>query len=217
VAGGTGKAVKENSPEGHPTGGKKSPDSPGSKSGFGGWLRRAKDNDEAEEYRKVSAAKPKATAEQATEAGEKPGRRWLPKLPRPKLPVARIPRPKLSLPKFSRSTAAESLASPEKTTQTKAKEKRPGWLSRIKLPTVSLSALKLQPPSDQPDSTISPQSPGRLREVQPVSHSARPLPGTQPVDDQDAYFEEDEQEGRQLSKAERKRLRRNQQPPRRSA
>jgi len=217
VAGGAGKAVQENSAEGHPSGGKKQPDSPGSKSGLGGWLRRAKDNDDAEEYRKVSSAKSNATVEQDTEAGEKPGRRWLPKLPRPKLPVARIPRPKLSLPKFSRSKAADSLAPPEKLAQTKTKEKRPGWLSRIKLPTVSLSALKLQPPSEQSDSTFPPQTPGRLKELQPVSNTARPLPGTQPVDDQEAYFEEDEQDGRQLSKAERKRLRRNQQPPRRSA
>jgi hypothetical protein len=212
-----GMPVKENSAEEHPTGGKKSTDSPGSKSGFGGWLRRAKDNDEAEEYRKVSSAKSNATTEQDTEAVEKPGRRWLPKLPRPKLPVARIPRPKLSLPKFSRSAAADSQSPPEKTAQTKTKEKRPGWLSRIKLPTVSLSALKLQPPSEQSDSTFSPQTPGRLKEVQPVSNNARPLPGTQPVEDQDAYFDQDEQDGRQLSKAERKRLRRNQQPPRRSA
>ncbi len=54
--------------------------------------------------------------------------------------------------------------------------------------------------------------------MRPVAAATRQLPGTTPVADQDEYFDEDDNDGRPLSKAERKRLRRNQQqrrPPKR--
>jgi len=166
-----------------------------------GWLRRAKDNDDATEYRKLRAME-KEEAKQARAAEklqrkqarqttktvgdgdtDKPARRWLPKLPRlgkPKLP--RIPLPKLKSPGT-------------------------GWLPKLKLPAFGLSALKLQPPED--NSAPSPaSSQGAFR---PVTGS-QPLPGTaRPQDDDDdEEFDEDES-GRPMTKAERKRLRRQQQ------
>ncbi len=204
---------------------------PPRKSRFGSWLRRAKHSDDADEYRKVtsdktngsqgnpqnstqrepsrsnrSAERQQGTSHENSNADlqTKTPRRWLPKLSRPKLSLPRIPRPKLAFPKFSRSSS-EAPVKPEK-------EKR-SLLSRLKLPSLSLAALKLQPPEDSQDSNASTAQP---REMRPVAVAARPLPGTHPVADQDEYFDEDENDGRPLSKAERKRLRRNQQQ-RRSA
>lgn len=166
-----------------------------------GWFRRAKDNDDATEYRKLRAIE-KEEAKQARAAEklqrkqarptastggdgdtDKSARRWLPKLPRlgkPKLP--RIPLPKLKSPGT-------------------------GWLPKLKLPAFGLSALKLQPPED--NSAPSPAS---------AQGAFRPLTGSQPLpgtarpqdDDDDEEFDEDES-GRPMTKAERKRLRRQQQ------
>lgn len=198
-----------------------------SKSRFGGWLRRGKHSDDAEEYRKVTSDKnnkaansstheqrppsrteqpsPRSTADTSSaEPAPRTARRWLPKLSRPKLPMPSLPRPKLAFPKFSRSKSA---------TPSQPKSEKKSLLSRFKLPSFSLSALKLQPPDDAQVSGSTAQQP---REMRPVAAATRQLPGTTPVADQDEYFDEDDNDGRPLSKAERKRLRRNQQQ-RRSA
>ncbi len=192
------------------------------KSRWGSWLRRAKDNDEADEYRKVSSEEQGTADNQAerqqrrnqrgadnrSDAPQSPTtRRWLPKLSRPKLP-----RPKISIPKFGRSKPATE---PKPATESKPVKEKRSLLSRFKLPSMSLAALRLQPPHDASDTDRSSIQPKELR---PVASPARQLPGTNQVDNQDAYFEDDDDEndGRSLSKAERKRLRRNQQQ-RRSA
>jgi hypothetical protein len=206
---------------------KSSPDNPPPKSRFGGWLRRGKHSDDAEEFRKVVSSKdtkaanpstheqrassrneqhsPRATADTSTpESAPRTARRWLPKLSRPKLAIPSLPRPKLVLPKFSRS---KSTTPPQPKSETKS------LLSRFKLPSFSLSALKLQPPNDAQFSEGTDQ---QVREMRPAAAATRPLPGTTPVADQDEYFDEEDNDGRPMSKAERKRLRRNQQQ-RRSA
>lgn len=192
------------------------------KEGWGSWLRRGKDDDQADEYRKVGAsdaapissraqraeakAAQRAQAKETKEASraakssraandaEQPnsGRRWLPKLARPTLP--KLPRPRL--PKVP-------------------KPKLGGLWSRMKVPSIGLSALRLQPPEDddRPNSAAAPQS------MRPVNEQ-RPLPGTEANYD-DGFDDEDESDsdgdGRPLSKAERKRMRRLQQQNRRSA
>ncbi len=171
-----------------------------------GWLRKAKDDDDAIEYRKLrdtekEAARQARTAEklqrkeekqQAKSTGdntpEKSTGRWLSKLPKlgkPKLPRVSIP---------------------------KVKSLGTGWIPKIKLPSFGLSALKLTPPED----TSAPQSPVSVA-LRPVN-TDRPLPGTvrqQDDDDEDEYDNEDN--GRPMSKAERKRLRRQQQQQNRAA
>ncbi len=171
-----------------------------------GWLRRAKDSDDAIEYRKLQAKeKEEATQARAAEKlqrkqerkaaktggdveSEKPARRWLPKLLKllkpkllkPKLP--QIPLPKLKSPSTS-------------------------WLPKLKLPTFGLSALKLQPPED----TSAASSSSSQETLRPVT-STRPLPGTaRPQDEEEEAEFDDDESGRTMSKAERKRLRRQQQ------
>lgn len=201
-----------------------SPTQSSSKSRLSGWLRRGKHSDDAEEFRKVTSGKnnktdnssineqrrtaqhsqqPAADAS-STESVPRTARRWLPKLSRPKLPMPRLPRPKLAFPKFSRSKS---------TTPSQPKLERKSLLSRFKLPSFSLSALKLQPPEASGGTA---QQQREKREIRPVAAATHPLPGTTPAADQDEYFDEDDNDGRPLSKAERKRLRRNQQQ-RRSA
>lgn len=229
---------------------------PKQRRGLGGWLRRPKDNGEAEEYRKVTdsgesgdrsagtssagasserraqRAEAKATSRaQAAQAkqerlaeraqakedrraakrpaggggsseavGEGTPRRWMPKLPRPKLPkLARPKLPKVSKPKLG------------------------GWLSRLKLPSIGLSALRLQPPEEGEERQPAAAAAQKMRPV----NATRPLPGTHQsgtnlpgtksshVDNYDD--DDDDHDGRPLSKAERKRLRREQQQGRRAA
>lgn len=204
---------------------------------WGGWLRRGKDDDQADEYRKVSpgneaagdrraqraAAKElKATqrsqAKQARLADKNKGatdaeqpqsaRRWLPKLSRPTLPKitrSQAPKPpKDSAPQHHRS-------------QAKPSQDKPGGLwSRLKVPSISLSALRLQPPGE----SVSPERPAEApQSMRPVIEN-RPLPDTHAsyVDSFDDDEENDaDGDGRPLSKAERKRMRRLQQQNRRSA
>ncbi len=223
--------------------------------GLGGWLRRAKDDDEADEYRKVSAASETAektaggpTADRRTQRAEAKAmrseakaerraqaaqakqervaqraqakqehrsakgavssqaaskkaagkgaagdqtqdaapRRWMPKLPRPKLPTLG----KAKLPKVP----AVNLA---------------GWIPRLKLPSIGLSALRLQPPEEGKERQ--PAAAARAAKMRPVNE-ARPLPSTKasPADHFDDD-DDDDHDGRPLSKAEKKRLRRDQQ------
>ena len=219
--------------------------------GLGGWLRRAKDDDEADEYRKVHAsnesadnsadkasrpptgdrrgqrAEAKATRlAQSAKAKEErlaqraqakedrlaakrstarhddkdathPGtpRRWLAKVPKPKLP---------KLPKLARQKLPET-----------SEPKQGGWLSGLKFPSIGLSALRLKPPEEGEDRRTAAVPAEKLRPV----NEARPLPGTKSshVDNFDDDDDEDGHDGRPLSKAERKRLRRNQQQGRRVA
>lgn len=225
--------------------------------GLGGWLRRPKDNDEAEEYRKVTdsgessnksaetssagssserraqRAEAKATrrnqaaqakqerlaervlAKEERRAAKRPAgggksgeaadegtpRRWMSKLPRPKLPkLARPKLPKIPKPKLG------------------------GWTSRLKLPSIGLSALRLQPPEEAEEGQSAAAAAPKMRPV----NAARPLPGTNQsgtnlpgtkssqVDNYDDD-DDDDQDGRPLSKAERKRQRRDQQQGRRAA
>lgn len=162
---------------------------------LGNWLRRPKDDEEPDEYRKVSALtpeKPSANSVRSKQEREAPldneddepkqRRKWIPKLPRPNLRRPKLP----SLPKPNIR----------------------GFISRLKMP--KLPSLRLAPPKDEEDGTPEAQPPQELR---PVSES-RQLPGTTASHDED-YFDDDNDE-RPLSKAERKRLRRNQQQ-RRSA
>lgn len=199
-------------------------------SGWGGWLRRAKDDDQADEYRKLStgsessvdrraqrAAAKQLKAAQRSQAKEarladkadknegagdakqpKSARRWLPKLSRP------------ALPKIARPPSARS-------PKDKAPQAKSGGLwSRLKVPAIGLSALRLQPPQE----AGSPKRPAaEPQAMRPVSES-RPLPGTHSgyVDSFDDDDENDaDSDGRPLSKAERKRMRRLQQQNRRPA
>ncbi len=175
---------------------------------IGSWLRRPKDTDEPDEYRKVTptqrdesstAAPIRPTARKRPDADEneigtsdsKPKRRWLPRISRPKLSVPKLP----SIPK----------------------PKLGGLMSRIKLPKLGLPSLRLPPPeeiiSDSPPSSQS-------RDFRTVN-SARPLPSTSSSNantDSEVEFDEDNSDDRPMSRAERKRLRRNaQQQNRRSA
>lgn len=230
---------------------------PKQRRGLGGWLRRPKDNDEAEEYRKVTdsggpgdrsadassagssserraqraeaKAASRAQAAQAKQerlaervlakeerqAAKRPAgggesgetadggtpRRWMSKLPRPKLPkLARPKLPKIPKPKLG------------------------GWTSRLKLPSIGLSALRLQPPEEAEEGQSAAASTQKMRPV----NAARPLPGTNQsgtnlpgtkssqVDNYDDD-DDDDHDGRPLSKAERKRQRRDQQQGRRAA
>ncbi len=119
-----------------------------SKSRFGGWLRRGKHSDDAEEFRKVTSGKNNksdnsSTHEQrppcrnrATQSSidcghfrklERPrnARRWLPKLSRPNY-CARFASPQaVAFPKFSRSKSA---------TPSQPKSEKKSLLSRFKLP-----------------------------------------------------------------------------------
>ncbi|MEO8272424.1 MAG: hypothetical protein ABI557_22130, partial [Aureliella sp.] len=198
-------------------------------SGWGGWLRRGKDDDEAVEYRKVTsggeasadrraqrAAAKELKATQRAQAQEarrvtknndtadkeqlKPGRRWLPKITRPKLP------------NLVRSQSNQSSKAKEKEPQSKSGSV---W-SRLKMPSISLSALRLQPP-EEADHSKRPAA--ASQPMRPVSDN-RPLPGSN-SSDVDSFDDDDEDEsdsdGRPLSKAERKRMRRLQQQNRRSA
>lgn len=243
---------------------------------WGRWLRPAKDNDQAEEFRKVSASQPSPSARStsSTESAvqqsavnragesldpsksqEQPGNRrsWLPKLSRPKLPTAKLPKlrapsfkiPKIGLPSFGRNKLATPENADLKTSSTQSprtavakppaeprstpKAKTGGRLSWLKLPSLGLSALKLQPPSETTTSENAqrstrpagnaiapPTRPDKLPEIRPVQNSTS-LPGTTAAaESMFEPYDEDEQDGRNLSKAERKRLRRNQQQ-RRSA
>jgi hypothetical protein len=166
-----------------------------------GWFRKAKDNDDAAEFRKVKAeereqAREKARTErearknaqlnrsaargqaQASEQGtdKQPRRGWIPKLGKPKLPSVKIP-----------------------------KIKRPS-LAWLKIPSFSLASLRLNPPSQDDDEQPTADKPAELRPVQ----NSRPLPGTS-APDYDDDDEAEESAGRPMSKAERKRLRRLQQ------
>ncbi|MEZ6136937.1 MAG: hypothetical protein R3C53_18740 [Pirellulaceae bacterium] len=179
--------------------------------GLAGWFRRPKDDDDAVEYRKLrseereearrlaheerlqrKAAKvearharrnAKANPTQLNDDSEsaKP-RSWIPKFGRPRLPSIRVP-------KLGRSKAESSKS---KTTDESAKSGS-SWRSRFKLP--SFAALRLNPPEEEGGEPNPPS-------MRPVQHS-RPLPST---DDDDLN-----DESRPMSKAERKRLRRQQQ------
>lgn len=91
-----------------------------------GWLRKPKDSDEPEEYRKVKPqnetgnmpTRRERNAVEDDDGEEHPRKSWMPKLSRPKLPsLPKIPRPKISKPNLG------------------------GWFSRFKLP-----SLRLPPP-----------------------------------------------------------------------
>ncbi|MCA9157635.1 MAG: hypothetical protein KDA51_13935 [Planctomycetales bacterium] len=211
-------------------------------SGWGGWLRRGKNDDQADEYRKVSAgieasgdrraqraaakelkATQRSQAKQARLADKNQGtadaeqptsaRRWLPKLSRPTLP--KITRPRS--PKPPKDTAPPRNPSQAKALQAKAIQDKSGGLwSRLKVPSISLSAFRLQPPDESVGSKRPATEPQPMR---PVSEN-RPLPDTHSsyVDSFDDDEENDaDSDGRPLSKAERKRMRRLQQQNRRSA
>ncbi len=163
---------------------------------FGNWLRRPKDSDEAEEYRKVSKTRPekssiasdrsKRNREQLVddESAEPVQRRkWIPKIPRPNFTRPRIP----TIPKPNLG----------------------GFLSRLKMP--KLPSLRLAPPEELDADDLSLKQP---RELRPVS-SDNQFPGTNASQEED--FFDDDNDGRPLSKAERKRMRRIQQQNRRSA
>lgn len=158
-----------------------------------GWLRRPKNSDEAEEFRKISredgrgkpATAPGAQSEKAKkrsnrqntsdgdETSSKTPRRWVPRVPKPKMP-------KLKKPSF-------------------------GWL-----PKVSLSALRLKPPTEQSKA----EKPLASQNRNPASGK---LPSTtasstsSPANNNGGKPEGGADEGRPLTKAERKRLRRMQQ------
>lgn len=221
-------------------------------SGWGGWLRRGKDDDQADEYCKVSSgneasgdrraqravakelkAAQRSQAKQARLADKNKGaadaeqpksaRRWLPKLSRPTLPKltrTKSPKPpKDSAPQHNRSQTkpSQDKAPKDKAPKEKApKEKSGGLWSRLKVPSISLSALRLQPPDESIGSKRPIAEPQSMR---PVSEN-RPLPDTRSsyVDSFDDDEENDaDGDGRPLSKAERKRMRRLQQQNRRSA
>lgn len=167
------------------------------RSRLSGWFRKPKDNDDAAEYRKVKAEARQQAREQArldrearksekrnrantkNEDGEdEPRRSWVPKLGTPKLPSVKMP--KLKRPSF-------------------------GWLSKLKMPSIGLAALRLNPPSDEES-----EAKGKPAELRPVQ-SSRPLPGTNSTADDDDYDDDNDSGGRPMSKAEKKRLRRLQQ------
>lgn len=122
-----------------------------------GWLRKPKDSDEPEEYRKVRSqseshgeqSRRERAAGEDDEGEERPRKSWMPRLSRPKLPaMPKIPRPKFSRPKISKPNVS-------------------GWFSRFKLPSLRL------PPPDV-DS-------GGIRAVAANDE----LPGTDSADDSD--------------------------------
>lgn len=166
--GGFFKRSKPDSDDGDKSDSSKDRDVDKPKSRLTGWLRKPKDSDEPEEYRKVkrshkpeptTASKSKQKATNDDEDGEsKPG--WMSKLKAPKLP--KIAKPNVK-----------------------------GFFSKFKLP-----SLRLPPPTDSEDDD------GGIRRVD----SGASLPGT---DSSSSEGNEDES-GRHLSKAERKRLRRQQ-------
>ncbi len=255
---------------------------------WSGWLRRPKNDDQADEYRKLSATDRSSVSPPAArpatqskmEGDSRPSqsrnqrstqndgeaaevstasskRSWLPKLSRPKLPRPKLPGiklpsikvPKFGLPKIRKSQLTESQladsqaakpqdARPHPPQPAKTRSHKPpktdaptsGRSSWFKLPRLSLSAFKLQPPAEgtspgKPQTTASssaPSSPSAPRREPPQEmrsvDSQRPLPGTQGAAEEmfEPYEDDDDNDGRNLSKAERKRLRRNQQQ-RRSA
>jgi hypothetical protein len=170
-----------------------------------GWLRRAKDDDEAAEYRKLAKGHPITAPESRQDYS--PGgaddkaqgaklRRWLPRIAAPqfgklalgvlaKLVMPRRMLPKLGVPKLK--------------------------LPKLSLPKLNLSGLRLKPPQDDSgvDASSTSGSAGGTG-IRPVDQG-RPLPGTSAPGRQALTDRGDDDELHGLSKAERKRLRRQQQ------
>ncbi|MCA9133058.1 MAG: hypothetical protein KDA45_07875 [Planctomycetales bacterium] len=204
------------------------------KSRFSGWLRKPKDDDEADEYRKLTAKAGKKDDRQPTgelrEDESLPGdeqadslpetgarRRWLPsrpklpavKLPRMKLPTAKLPKAKLPGIKMP-SMKMPSMRIPRP--KLPARPRLGSLLSVFRLPKFKLPSLRLPPPEEMESTTIREPHP-KLAEV----NDRRPLPNTAPTSAVDDYDDDEDGAQRSLSKAERKRLRRQQQQQRRSA
>ncbi len=208
-------------------------------SGWGGWLRRAKDDDQADEYRKVNAGSQAAADRRAQRAAAKElkanqrsqakearltakskgsadaeqpstGRRWLPKISRPTFP-------KIARRQSSTDDVPKAKVPKVKVPKVKSGDPKSGGLwSRLKIPSISLSALRLQPPDDSDN----PKQPAAAPQAMRPASENRPLPSTNAsyVDSFDDDDENDaDSDGRPLSKAERKRMRRLQQQNRRSA
>jgi hypothetical protein len=165
------------------------------KNGWTGWLRKPKDDGQAEEYRKLKSqasaeSRSQNTASSTTETDEsQPRRGWIPKLSRTKTPRAKSPATKTP--------------------------KEGGIFSKIKLPKFKLPSLRLPPPGESDDEDSQSRRPSR-----PVD-SNRALPSTQPNSPQtnspSQLDSEEDDNSRPMSKAERKRLRRLQQQGKRVA
>lgn len=179
------------------------------------WIRKPKDSDEPDEYKKV-VRKPRsertsgnADSEQADGDNAGDGKSWLSKLPRPKLP-------KPSMPSFGKRKSREesSQVDGEKSPASKRdepnesakpkKEKSGGFFSKLKLP-----SFRLPPPSENEESGADGQAGQKSKAgMRPVNQQGQ-LPGTHPADS--ANGDDSERPNRPLTKAERKRLRRQKQ------
>jgi hypothetical protein len=173
-----------------------------SKTGWSSWLRKPKDDGQAEEFRKLkSDAKTSGTtsSQSAQPSKEKSAegqtkRRWIPGFSRTKETNEQEPRTK-----------------PSSTSQPAAG----GIFSKIRMPKFKLPSLRLPPPDES-----SGQAATSERKTRPVDTN-RPLPNTQSnrqVNSGGGQAESvDDDNSRPLSKAERKRLRRMQQQEKRAA
>lgn len=183
---------------------RKPEDRPAKKSRFGGWLRKPKDDDSADEYRKVISqptptetnrpasenrpaaekrheprdARPEGGAEGSSKAKRKS---WMPSLRKPKLP--RLPKPNVA-----------------------------GMLSKFKLPKFKLPSLRLAPPGEREAEDGRANATQQPREMRAV-HANRPMPST---DIRSLSEDDDDDDSRPLTKAERKRQRRLQQQNRKA-
>lgn len=183
-----------------------------------GWLRKPKDGDEASEFQKVprktkqakSQPNEQETAHERDDNNEDPDqttkRGWVPKFKRPSVPKLSVP--KVSMPKFP----------------------------KFKLPSFGLGSLRLKPPKEEDSDQ------GSTDSIQKVAKQ-KPLPSTAKTNNQNTSatnsassnnvasnnastrrddsqgYEDDnyDDDGRPLSKAERKRLRRQRQQQNRAA
>lgn len=185
------------------------------------WIRKPKDSDEPDEYKKVvrppkSERVPnKAASESDTDSGDGEERAsWFSKLPRPKLP-------KPSLPSFKRNKKTEDSddqaqsrrqrpaagRSEEDASEDGGKKKSGGFFSKLKMP-----SFRLPTPGEKEDAVEQdPAATGQRShsEMKPVNQQRADLPSTEPSYDSDE--EEPQRPSRPLSKAERKRLRRQKQ------
>lgn len=172
-----------------------------------GWLRRPKNNDDAEEFRKVTSGKsaesePRLTRRQRKQqalqanAAEPTAAAKARSEQDQAEPNAEDKPPKSWLPKMP------SIPKPNVT----------GWTSKIRLPKLKmpkLPSLRLAPPEEEesnPSSSASQKSKSSLPSTAPSGQSSSAARNASPsIDD------EDDPDARPLSKAERKRLRRMQQ------
>ena len=173
------------------------------KSKLTSWIRSPKDSDEPDEYKKV-ARKPKVPAtKDESEETEGTKQSWVSKLPRPKLPKPRMPSFKRKANPDEAGNAKPTAVTKEKIADEETEKKSGGFFSKLKLP-----SFRLPPPSEQTDDseaaakTKPESSSGGMR---PVSQQ-KELPGTSVERE-----EQEERPSRPLTKAERKRLRRQKQ------